>query len=1159
MKLSLVMLIISFHVSANGIAQKITLDLKNASLEKVFEAIGKQTSFDFIYNENTLKITKPVTINVKNAELSQVLELCFRDQPVKYTIAGLLITISPQFTAEESGKTIPLFDTHGRFLDIFGKITDTAGNLLSGVYIKAKGTKNETATNENGEFSLKGVDERAILVITSVGYETQEISLNGRIEIFIQLRIKVTELAGVGVTVRNGYQELDKTVAPGSFDYVSNQLINRKVTGNILSRIENLTSVSFNNANDGILIRGRSSIFSNVTPLIVLDNFPYDGNIDNINPNDVESITILKDATAASVWGARAGNGVIVITTKRGKTNKPRISVNTNMSFGERPNLSRMPIISSSDYIELEKYLFDKGRYTTDEMINSSNNGHPPFTPVIELLIAKRNGTISATEADNKINEFKNIDVRSDLEKYFYRTNIVQQHSINVSANTQYINYYFSGGYDRNVSELVGNASNRITFRTQNTFKVKERVYIDAGINFVQASSNLGSNTGASLNSGAGKGLYPYADLVSDNGEALRLVRNYRTLYIDTVKGPPLDWTYRPLDDIYNTETISKTRDYLITAGIRYKITSSLNVEFKYQYENAIITISNQSKVESFFARDLINKYYQPIATNKFPIPMGGILNSINSEIISHQGRGQLNYKKTFNQKHEIAAIGGWEIKDIRGSGYSNRFYGYIKEGSIVNGNLDFITKYKQFDNPASFVAIPGSSQSISGSLDRFISYYSNASYTYDNLCTFSGSIRHDAANLFGVKTNQKGVPLWSAGLATQINNFTFYKIHWLPYLKIRATYGYNGNFSRLASAYPTMTYSTTQTGALLGNLQSPPNEKLRWEQVRILNFGLDFAMQRNRISGTIEYFRKNSKDLIAPAPIDPTLGVFVNNASSFIGNVASMKGNGFEIELNSRNIDGVFKWRTNFIFSYTLNKVSEYLFPVSTMGSIYLNANQSITPIIGRPVYTMYSYQWAGLDLAGDPMGYVGKIQSKNYSLISSTTKLDSMVYNGPVQPPYFGAFRNTFEWKNVSLSLNISYKGGYYFRKTSVDYSSLFSSWTGHSDYILRWQNPGDEKFTNVPSLIYPSNNARDAFYAGSEVLVEKADHIRLEDIRLDYSITNNKRKKFSFSEMNIYMYLSNLNVLIWKINKSGLDPYNLSGTAKGKIISFGLSISF
>jgi len=297
-------------------------------------------------------------------------------------------------------------------------------------------------------------------------------------------------------------------------------------------------------------------------------------------------------------------------------------------------------------------------------------------------------------------------------------------------------------------------------------------------------------------------------------------------------------------------------------------------------------------------------------------------------------------------------------------------------------------------------------------------------------------------------------------------------------------------------------------------------------------------------------------------APVDPTLGVTSSGFSYVYANVASIKAHGYDIQLTTQNIIGKFNWNTNIIVSYNKNTVSEYLMPVPTKADDYIRAATAITPVVGMAMNNMYSYQWAGLDpQTGDPIGYYGKDKSTDYRKIIDNTSRDSLVYHGLIQPPYFGAIRNTINWKNLSLSFNISYKFGYYFRAASISYSGLFGSWTGHGDYSKRWMKPGDQVNTNVPSMVYIDNplfNGRDFFYRDSEVLVHKGDHFRFNDVALEYFLDKTTIKRLPFEGVRLYANISGLNLVFWKSNNAGIDPEFNDNYYPGKTFSAGLNIT-
>jgi len=355
-----------------------------------------------------------------------------------------------------------------------------------------------------------------------------------------------------------------------------------------------------------------------------------------------------------------------------------------------------------------------------------------------------------------------------------------------------------------------------------------------------------------------------------------------------------------------------------------------------------------------------------------------------------------------------------------------------------------------------------------------------------------------------------------------------------VPLFKLRLTYGYNGNVQNNISAVPVIRYFNPNSVTNLPFAQSTtlPNPLLRWEKTGILNAGIDMETKNRRIALTAEYFYKKSVDLLSATPVDPTLGL-----SLMTMNTANLTGNGIDLKINARMIDKQVKWDAQVLFAYIKNTVTKYL-QTSSNKSAYVGYATNITPISGYDPYALISYRWGGLDpQTGDPMGYVNGVLSKDYTKLTSPTSFDDLVIQGTTRPPYFGNIIQTVSWKGFSFSANISGKFGYYFRRPSLNYSSLFGGWLGNTEYSQRWQKIGDEQFTNVPSMVYPSNQNRDNFYAYSEATVEKGDIIKLQDITFGYTpVIKNDRK--IFRNFSLYLYINNPCIL-WRANKYGIDP--------------------
>jgi TonB-linked SusC/RagA family outer membrane protein len=1152
MKITAVILLAAcLQVSARSGAQNITISLKNASLEKVFLEIKKQAGYNFVYNNSLLKETKNVDINVVQATVEEVLQKCFLNQPLTYSIVNKTIIIKPKTESPNEEGSIeqppPPIDVHGR-------VVNEKGEPVEGATVTVKGTKNATATDTNGEFTLKNVDENATLVFTSVNMEPFELKVNGKMSLLVNLKTKVATLANTTVEINTGYQLLPKERATGSFNFINSKTFNEQVGTSVLGRLEaigNSVLVDRKTGNPGILIRGLSTIQGPKDPLIIVDNFPYDGDFNNINPNDVESITILKDAAAASVWGTKAGNGVIVITTKKGKFNQPlSVEFNSNITIGDKSDLSYIKQISSSDLINTEIFLYSKGYY--DNLF--TNNSQPAISPVVEILKRRALGQITTGDSASQIDALRGLDIRNDFNNYFYKKSVNQQYAINLRGGSNNVSWIMSAGYDKNLTDL--NAKyNRLNLRLENAYRPLKNLQITAGLYFTQ-SKNIAGKSGYFDLSTNGNKLPVYTKLADANGDPLPVMKDYRQVYIDTAgAGKLLNWNYYPLDDYRHVSNTTTTQDILAKAGIEYKLFSWLSLNTIYQYEKQQVNGRILNDQQSYVARDLVNRFSQLNRTTgivTYKIPNGAILDNSNSTLISHQARGQINFSKTWGS-HSVNAVAGGELRKTDISGYSFRTYGY-NDDILTSGNVDLTTIYPTF--------VTGGTQLIpnlngfSGTMNCFVSMYANVAYSFRNKYTISGSGRRDASNLFGVNTNNKWTPLWSSGLAWNISDEPFYHFSTVPYLRVRATYGFSGNVDQSKSAVTVLSYSGTSvfTQAPIATVSRYNNPELRWEKIGELNIGLDFKSNNNRLLGSLEYFHKNGIDLYGNSPLDYTAGLGV---SSIVKNVANMKGNGFDLELNCINIKKPMIWTTNLNFSYYRDVINNY-YLTSKQGSNYISGSQpNISGIVGKPVYSIFSYKWAGLDpLTGDPQGYLNKQISKDYTnLVGKLTTVDSLMYNGPALPTFFGSFNNTFSLKGISLTASIVYKFDYFFRRESISYSSLFVARSGHSDFAKRWQNPGDELITNVPSMIYPAITNRDAFYSGSETLVEKGDNIRLQYILLSYELNKKQIRQLPFAKLQLYFNINNPGIL-WRANKLRIDPdYPSSVIPPSKSYSIGL----
>lgn len=438
---------------------------------------------------------------------------------------------------------------------------------------------------------------------------------------------------------------------------------------------------------------------------------------------------------------------------------------------------------------------------------------------------------------------------------------------------------------------------------------------------------------------------------------------------------------------------------------------------------------------------------------------------------------------------------------------------------------------------------------------DRYVSYYGNLSYTYKDKYIFSGSSRWDASNIFGVKSNQKGVGLWSIGGSWVLDKETFYSSNIFSKVKLSSTFGFMGNIDSDASSFPTIAYSTNSlTGNQIATIRSPGNPNLRWEQVGMFNTSVDFSLIGNVLSGTIQFYHKNSTDLLGVMELDPTTGFTSNNYKM---NYASLKTQGFDLELNSNIINNKsINWNSKVLFSYVSDKVTDYRSDGNGLLEIYLSMDNS-HPVVGNSLYTLYSFPWHGLDKqTGDPLVKINNDLSKDYATYwNNIDPKKDLVVSGKKIPPFFGSFRNTLSIKKFQVSAMIVFRGGHVFRRNSINYNLLSNNWQGHEEYNLRWQNPGDELHTNVPSIPTQFNQNRDRIYNFSEVNVERGDVLRLHDVSIMYY---GELKKKYLKEYRISFYVKDP-MIIWKLNKEGIDPdFPLIDFRNRPLFSVGINLT-
>lgn len=1042
-----------------------------------------------------------------------------------------------------------------------GRVLSQSDSLpLVGATVLVKHTLTGGVTDLGGEFGFPLSPGEYTLVVSYIGFRSKELLAvhpsGESLEIVLEaadLDLRAYEL------VSTGYQQIPRERATGSFVQIDEELVNRRISPDIISRLGDVTpGLIFNRTNVDrkldIDIRGRSTIFGNSQPLIVIDNFPYDGDLSTLNPNDVESITVLKDAAASSIWGVKAANGVIVINTKRGRKNQPtQFTFNGNLTALQPSDMFYLPVMNAGEVLEAERLLFQRGYW--DNQKNSLSR--PPIPIGAETLLSQRDGLVSDADAAWILGKLASNDLRRDLQDEMYRTAVNRQYSLQAQGGSEKNRFFYGLGLDQNSEALRHNSNRRVSLNTRQLFSLGERLEVDAGVYYVHYSQDRPNPGPQSVAMTATRNLPVYYTLRDENGLPAITPKDYRQQFSSSaVEKGLLDWEFRPLSELASSTVQTATEDIRINTGLRYKAGRGFELSGSYQYWRANTRNLNYRPEHSYFARNLINQFTQ-VGQNgglQRAIPLGGIADMGSGSAYSHSLRLQTDYVHRWGE-HEIVALGGGEIKSLTSQSATSRLYGYDME-TATNLPVDQVTLFRNYAIQAQQLRIPFNT-GVNGFFDRYVSFFANASYTWKGKYTLSGSGRKDMSNIFGVDTNMKGVPLFSVGGAWLLGKEEFYRATWMPYSRLRLTYGYNGNVDNSLSALAVAGFSGSNLlGLPSGLVISHPNPELRWERLGMLNLGYDFAVRNDIISGTFEVFHKRATDLIGTTGFPPSSGI-----SQFRGNYAQTEGWGMDFNVSSWNIRRAFQWRTDFFYSSIREKVTAYERKEPALTYARQGAGMGAlnpVPLEGLPLFSVYSFASAGLDPdTGNPRGFLNGEPSTNVAAVISNTKPEDLIFHGSARPTSFGAMMNTFIWKGFSLSANISYRLGYYYRRNSVNYTAVLQGQGDHADYGYRWRAPGDEVHTFVPSIPGSPNANRDNFYLFSEHLVERGDHVRFQDVRVSYSMGRGSVSWLPFGKMELYLYANNVGI-IWKASNDVLDP-DFQTMRPPKSISMGLRVDF
>lgn len=1076
-------------------------------------------------------------------------------------------------------------DASGEYLQVLtGVVTDATGSPLAGVTVMPEGfaVRWGVTTSSDGRYTLRLKEKTNALLFSFVGMVPQKITLDGKSVISVKLEPETKMLEEVKV-VSTGYQQIPKERATGAFGQITAKEIRAVPAVNLMERLEaTMPGVRFDVRNNTIQIRGKNTLANTdgSTPLIVIDGFPaLDQDLadrqttvasigtvlSRYNPEDIESITVLKDAAATSIWGAKAANGVIVINTKRGKKNSSQVNFSTNLSISNPSDMGKLNRMNSAQYIELEKEMKDLGFFT--DPIDWDNswmtfNQNRPVSEALEWMFKADRGTATEKQRDSALAVLGGLDNRGQIRDMLMQRAVSQQYNLSFSGGGQNSTYYLSTNYTRDMPVYRSNKGESYFVNANLSNELfNKRITINTGINYnyVNAVSNM-----ATINA-IGNGnmaLRPYEMLADANGNPIARSIQFRDeVAADFLSKGYLPWTYSPLQELnYNNSTIKDNR-FRFLADINAKLTNwaSLQVAGSLQRSNAQTII--MSDLMGYENRVMLNTATTvgPNGRLIYGIPYGAKMINSNAGEFSYSLRGQLNVNKTWKD-FSLNAIAGTEVREQTRENFTQTRYGFDKD-VYSSATWNPTVPYETVMGWSSTLGY--SDGAITKGISRFLSYFGNAAFSaFDNRYTFSGSIRFDDMSLLGASREQRAKPLWSTGFKWNISQEDFMsRVNWLTNLNLRVTYGTGGSVPTSAANRAIIGLNTDPlTGEPIGTVERPANNTISWELTRSWNFGLDFGLFNNRLTVSADAYSKKTEDILWYFPINSTWGW-----SNLQYNAASMKGHGYELGLRGEVIRGRdFNWASTFNISYNTNEVTDSRFAKPT-ATILVGGSSFVE---GEPIDAIYAYRWAGLDNKGRSQIYDASGKIITADQFNNVLKTEDIVKIGRSTPPFFGGWFNDFNYRSFTLGVRITYEMGHVFRRLSIEnypdyttnnYYGLIGS---QKDLALRWRQPGDEAFTNVPGLKNVSTNSSNR-YKMSDLLVESASHIRLQQISVGYQIPTKLLERVAFKSANVNFSVRNLG-LIWKANKAGVDPAYIAGTNYNNLppapsFYMGLNVSF
>ncbi len=1064
----------------------VVINSSNAKLQNIFSLIEKQTAFSFIYDENDINLSKEIKLAKGKQLLNDVLQTISKQAGLKFIEKENTILVNPE-TVKQKNTPGP-----AGALPITGLIQNADRTPISGVTVSVKGSSLAVQTDQAGKFFID-VPENTVLVFSMIGFKTQEVTVKGSASINIILEAYNKDLDEVVVV---GYQTRNRADLSGAVSVVNvggisklpvlsvDQALQGKVPG---VRITQNTG----QPGDGVVvrIRGVGTINDN-NPLFVVDGVPTKDGINFLSANDIESIVVLKDASSAAIYGSRAANGVVLITTKTGKRGKPLFNYSGYGGFQSHGALPKMA--NAAEYIELYNEAADNDNF----------------------------GVTNPALIRPKIPAGINI-ANTDWLRAIFQNGQLQSHQLSVRGGNDKTLYYISGNYFKQDGIILNSFYERYSLLSKLNIDLTDRLSVANNINVSYSKKNIIGSSG---------------DGYAGNGGSVVRYALFRTPPIPVYDsaGVYSDLPAYPgfFGDGYNPVALANKTD---NKQVQYRIFSNIYGEYK---------ILKNLKFKSDIGLDLIinndKRFDENYGTNlRVNNPSRLTVSSAtNTNLIWNN---TLSYNKLFSSFHRITVLAGTEAISNK-----NKVHG--------GGDRDFANQTSRFRYIGNGNGLLGSTTAFEGQNESALfSLFGNVNYSYQNLYLLSANVRRDGSSRFGPENKYGTFFSGSAGWNAHNERWVKDHLHAISKLKLRASYGQLGNqeipdygfVSIIGNMYnyPFGQAPVSNPGSTISTLG---NSKVKWESSTQADAGIDVGVWHDKLNLSVDYFIKTTSDMLIPIPL-PLIG---GSAKPPYLNAGKVENKGLEVELNYKNNDHLLKYDIGLNFSALANKVISLSNgqPIAG-GRIDNNYNATLTTV-GHPIGSFYLYEEEGIfQNAGDVFGHAyqgknlqpGDVKFKDQNGDGMIDENDRTFLGSAIPKYTFGATGN-LEYRNFDLS--VFFQGQYgnkIYSQVNMDIEGFYRAFNvTQRVYDERWHGEGTSNTMPRVSFNGASNNK----YPSSRFL-EDGSYLRLKNVQVGYTFPEKTLSRAGIKSLRFYITGQNL----WTLtNYTGLDPeMHVSDNAK------------